>query len=134
MRSKSVGGVLQAILEVRDGNNENNFRGTASSVTTQDGITRIKIKDTNCNDVFKLNIPESQGRITIGNVEYEYDSFEVRVGDDGQYEYEFALKGTLSEPQKENLQYACDNSKSAKIGESVAYKGIPYYMSRLNEF
>lgn len=134
MRSKSVGGVLQAILEVRDGNNENNFRGTASSVTTQDGITRIKIKDTNCNDVFKLNIPESQGRITIGNVDYEYDSFEVRVGDDGQYEYEFALKGTLSEPQKENLQYACDNSKSAKIGESVAYKGIPYYMSRLNEF
>lgn len=134
MRSKGIGGVLQAILEFRDGNNEDNFKGTAASVTTEAGITKVKVTETSCNDVFKLNIPETQGRITIGNVDYEYDSFEVKVGADGNYEYEFSLKGTLSQPQKDTLQYACDNGKTVKIGEAVAYKGIPYYMARLNEF
>lgn len=134
MRSRILGGTLQALIEFRDGNNENNFRGTAGSVSTENGVTKFKVKDTNCNDILLLNIPESKGRITIANVDYEYDSFEVKVLDDGTYEYEFTLRGEMSEPQLKALQYAGDNSKKVLIGESISYKGIPYYMAKLNEF
>lgn len=134
MRSKILGGTLQALIEFRDGNNENNFRGTSGSVTTENGVTKFTVKDTNFNDILKLNIPESRGRITIANVDYEYDSFSVKVADDGTYEYEFSLKGDMSEPQLNALNYACDNSKKVLIGESISYKGVPYYMAKLNEF
>ena len=58
----------------------------------------------------------------------------MTILDDGSYEYEFTLKGILSEVQKESLQYSCDNEKVVKIGEPISYKGIPYYMAQLNEF
>lgn len=134
MRSVTLGGTLQALLEFRDGNNEDAFKGVAESVTTADNVTKIKVTDTNANDIFKLNIPEERGQITIGNVDYEYDSFDVRILDDGSYEYEFTLKGVLTEAQKESLAYSCDNGKTVKIGESISYKGVPYYMAQVNEF
>lgn len=134
MRSKSLGGELQALIEFRDGNNENNFRGTAGSVATEDGVTKVTVKNTNFNDLFVLSIPESKGRITIANVDYEYDSFSVNIAEDGTYEYEFALRGEKTQSQIESLQYACDHSKKVLIGESIAYKGVPYYMAKLNEF
>ena len=134
MRSKAIGGTLQALIEFRDGNNENHFNGTSGSVVTENGVTKFTVKGTNCNDIIKLNIPESKGRITIANVDYEYDSFSVKVADDGTYEYEFSLKGDMSQPQLDSLNYACDNSKKVLIGESISYKGVPYYMAKLNEF
>lgn len=134
MRSKSLGGELQALIEFRDGNNENNFRGTAGSVATEDGVTKVTVKNTNFNDLFVLSIPESKGRITIANVDYEYDSFSVNIAEDGTYEYEFTLRGEKTQSQIETLQYACDHSKSVLIGESISYKGVPYYMAKLNEF
>lgn len=134
MRSKSLGGELQALIEFRDGNNENNFRGTAGSVATEDGVTKVTVKNTNFNDLFVLSIPESKGRITIANTDYEYDSFSVNIAEDGTYEYEFALRGEKTQSQIESLQYACDHSKNVLIGESISYKGVPYYMAKLNEF
>ncbi|MDE6635068.1 MAG: flagellar hook-associated protein FlgK, partial [Lachnospiraceae bacterium] len=128
MRSKSLGGELQALIEFRDGNNENNFRGTAGSVATEDGVTKVTVKDTNFNDLFVLSIPESKGRITIANVDYEYDSFHVNIAEDGTYEYEFTLKGERTQSQIDSLQYACDHSKAVLIGESISSKGVPYYM------
>ncbi len=134
MRSTTLGGVLQSLIEVRDGNNLSNFEGSAASLNTEGEITKITVTDVNCNDLYTLNIPESQGRITIGNIDYEYDSFEVTINDDGTYTYEFALRGTFNESQIESLTFACDNAKSVKVGEKVDYKGIPYYMAQLNEF
>jgi len=133
-RSKTLGGSLQALLEVRDGNNEDNFKAVASAVNEVDGKTVISVTDASCNDLSLLNIPATNGRITIGNITYTYESFEVEVGSDGMYNYEFTLKGNHTESQIESLQYACDNQKPVNIGESIEYKGIPYYMAQLNEF
>jgi flagellar hook-associated protein 1 FlgK len=63
-----------------------------------------------------------------------YDSFDVTMGADGKYTYEFRLRGEYSAKQLESLQYACDQHKAADISESIKYKGIPYYMAKLNEF
>lgn len=133
MRSKTLGGTLQALIEVRDGNNKENFTGTAGSLVVNGGNVKISVTDANCNDIKKLNIPAYGGKITIGNISYEYESFNVNETD-GVYTYEFVLKGEYSDGQLDSLRYACDQNKPVNIGESIGYKGIPYYMSQLNEF
>lgn len=135
MRSTTLGGVLQALIEVRDGNNEKNFQAKAESVEkTAEGVTRVKLVESNVNQIRELNIPSTNGRITIGNVVYEYDSFSVKTGADGNYIYEFNLRGDFTDKQMDSLQYACSQHKPCNIAESVKYKGIPYYMAKLNEF
>jgi flagellar hook-associated protein 1 FlgK len=107
---------------VRDGNNNNNLRGT---VNAQAGDSHITMTDTNINNIETLNIPET-GVITIGNHQYTYLGFEVTTDPvSGKYAYTFELENPVS-VDADNVQ--------AAIGESVDYKGIPYYMEQLNEF
>lgn len=134
MRSKTLGGTLQALLEVRDGNNNNNFSGKAADVETVNNVTKIKVTNTNSNDLNTLNLPETNGKITISNTDYKYDSFDVTVNSDGTYTYEFTLKGNFSQVQLDSLSFACNNSKNVNVGEQLSYKGVPYYMAQLNEF
>ncbi len=122
MRSASLGGTLQALLEVRDGNNQFCLQGTADA---QAGDNYIVMMDTNINSVEKLNIPET-GTITIKNRSYEYTGFEVtQDADTGNYIYTFELEGEVT---------ADAIGEAAGVGESIDYKGIPYYMEQLNEF
>jgi len=120
--SPTLGGKLQALFEVRDGNNKENFIGTANGTK---GQKELVLTDTGVDSINKLNIAEADGVISIGANEYEYSSFEVTVEADGSYTYTFQLKREL---QKDVTDM------DAKIGNSVDYKGIPYYMSRLSEF
>ena len=92
MRSSTLGGSLQALLDFRDGNNEKNFTGTATSMVVDNGVTKVTLTDPSCTDLMSLNLPSTNGKIMIGNVEYAYDSFEVTIQADGTYSYEFALK------------------------------------------
>ncbi len=121
--SSSLSGTLKALFEVRDGNNKENLQGYAEASKT--GAATITVKKTNINDVKDLNIPR-EGKITIGNGEYSYSSFEVTVGPDGNYEYTFQL----DEPTRRD--YPADTR--VKIGTTMDYKGIPYYHAQLNEF
>ena len=121
-RSATLGGALKALLEVRDGNNQFNLRG---SVSAQAGDSHIIMTDTNINDIEKLSIPET-GVLTVGNREYVYTGFEVtKDSDSGNFIYTFELKDSV-------VVDVTDQPSS--IGESINYKGIPYYMSQLNEF
>ncbi|WP_313131367.1 flagellar hook-associated protein FlgK [Anaerocolumna sp.] len=120
-KSASLGGYLQSLFEVRDGNNQGNLQGKANGTM---GGTTVTLSGTNINYVEKLNIPE-EGVITIGNHEYKYSSFDFTVDADGKYVYTFNLDSPLA---------ANANNENAHIGESIDYKGIPYYMSQLNEF
>lgn len=141
-----LGGKLQALFEVRDGNNQMNFTGTggnAAAGATSIEVTAGSASRENFNDLIKLNIPQSNGRITVGSEEYTYESFEVEITekkDDAgnvlkdeagniiyDYKYTFQLK------DGEKLRTSADG-KTVSIGESLDYKGIPYYMARLNEF
>lgn len=120
--SATLGGALQALFEVRDGNNQLNLRGNVNAVA---GDSIVKMSGTNINDVSKLNIPE-EGKLTIGHHEYVYHGFEVNIDPDtGEYTYSFQLQDAL-------VADAFDTP--AAVGESIDYKGIPYYMDQMNEF
>lgn len=122
VRSNTLGGSLQALFEVRDGNNQTNFSG---KVDAQAGDDYLKVTDTNVNSEVKLNIPET-GTITVGNREYSYTGFQVtKDTDSGDFTYTFAL----AEPVAVDVL-----EETASIGESIDFKGIPYYMNQLNEF
>lgn len=122
LASSTLGGTLKALYEMRDGNNLSNLRGTTSVGI---GDTTIVITDTNINDIEKLNIPK-EGVITIGNQKYSYSEFEVtKDAITNQYRYTFELVDPVAS-DAENM--------TASIGDSINYKGIPYYLNQLNEF
>ena len=120
-----VGGRMQALYEMRDGNSEEYFHGSGVGMTGEKSIT---VKDTSINDVNKLHIAE-EGVITINNREYTYNGFEAKkmVDIDGNesLEYTFALNEELNRDHVES---------EVRIGESISFKGIVYYMQQLDEF
>lgn len=121
--SSSLGGVLSALFEVRDGNNNEAFKGKADTAV---GDTTLTVTSTNVNDAAKLNIPPS-GVIEVGHREYNYVGFTVTRADDGSFVYEFELE--------EGQSVSRDSTEAdVIIGRDVNYKGIPYYMAQLNEF
>ena len=141
IRNKNLGGTLHGLLEIRDGNNAENFKAdlVVSSVTT--GGKTIKMSaDTSsvesASSLAKLNIPSTKGVITVGGVELEYESFEVTIDSNGEYSYEFTLKEAVTASDKARIdKFAADagGNLKAQIGDSVEFRGIPYYMSQLNE-
>lgn len=129
--SPTLGGTLKALIEVRDGNNNEILSGTGvTGVTTPAGAnligsTKLVINNASVNDINKLNISGS-GVITVKNREYEYTGFTaVKDPATGNFTYTFDLSTPLT---------ATAEGEQVRIGDSINYKGIPYYMSKLNEF
>lgn len=118
--SATLGGTLKALYEIRDGNNNKNFTGLGS---VSEGSTIAVVEHTNVNDEADLNIPR-EGIVTIGNRDYEYDGFQVSRNN-GNFIYIFNLK----EPAA-----VTSLNTEARIGRSIDYKGIPYYMEQMNKF
>lgn len=122
-KGNAIGGKLQALLDIRDGNNGTNFTGKVSEQAA-DGKS-IKITGANITSEINLNIPV-EGKIKIGNFEYEYTSFRMdKDPTTGEVSYTFNLKEELKESVVD---------QKIQVGEAVNYKGIPYYMNKLNEF
>ena len=118
----AASGNLQALLDIRDGNNNEGFTG---KVSANAGDTTITVTSTNINEVEKVTMA-SAGIITIGSKEYAYDGFAVSLDEDtGEYVYEFSLKNELTTNVTDT---------DVRIGKNVDYKGIPYYMSQMNQF
>lgn len=126
LSNANLKGELAALFQVRDGNNAENLGGGVTT-STVNGKTTLTLTKTNCDDITKLNIP-AEGNITIAGKDYKYTGFTVNVLADGSYEYNFNLDKPLANDIKDT-----DNIRG-EIGESVNYKGIPYYMAKLNEF
>lgn len=125
-RSTTLSGKLRALFDVRDGNNKLNFNGTT---TATKGATTIEITGANITDFNLLNIPDANGKIKIGPKEYTYESFKATktfdTNGNATVKYTFKLTEALTEDA---------TKESVKIGDSIEYKGIPYYMAQLNEF
>lgn len=128
--SISLGGKLQALFEVRDGNNGENFTGMVAEGSGTEGEESIVITSASCNDINKLNIPEQDGIIKIGTKLYYYDSFHVEITEEG---YQYTFEGLKDEKGNYGLTLNADG-KTVSIGKHIEYKGIPYYQARLNEF
>lgn len=122
-----LGGELAALIDMRDGNNNAGLLGVA---TIQKGDTSITIKNSNINSVETMNYPP-EGKVRVGNQEYEYTSFDIKIekNEDGSdnFIHTFNLK--------EGLEVVSDLEEvRAGIGEQLSFKGIPYYMDKLNHF
>lgn len=126
LSNANLKGELSALFAVRDGNNAENLGGKVTTTTTG-GVTTLTMTKTNCDDITKLNIP-TEGNVTIAGKDYKYKGFTVDVQADGTYQYNFKLDEPLATDIKDT-----DNVRD-EIGETVNYKGIPYYMGKLNEF
>ena len=123
-RSKALGGKLQALFEMRDGNNNETFEGKATGTAGSKTLTVTDVNDLG-NSLLKLDIPASDGVITLGNTTYNYKSFTATVDADGNYTYTFTLENALGRDIRDEDMH---------ISDAVDYRGVPYYMSQLNEF
>lgn len=133
--SSSLGGKLQALFEVRDGNNTTTLSGKAAAIEDgKDGNPIVTMTGANINDVQLLNIPAEDGEITIGSTTYTYKEFEVEVSENGEFTYKFTLKNNMTTKQATALTAAVGRGVNMIVGDSINYKGIPYYMAQLNEF
>ena len=124
MNSKLIGGELQGLLAMRDGNNAQYFSGKTTVVDESSVPTKVTVEVTNKNlmDMDKCFIPET-GSIHIGAKDYKYDGWEY----DGYNTYTFTM-------DEESLKSVPDNNATITIGYSNDYQGIPYYLQQMNEF
>ena len=135
----TLGGELRGLIELRDGNNGENFTGEVQSLDemTIDGETYNTVTVSIGCDLFKdfncCTLPETGGVINLGSEEYYFDSFLANFDENGQVEsYTFVISKDLSKNHKQPT----DNrlGKTAQVGPNLAYQGIPYYQQQLNEW
>jgi flagellar hook-associated protein 1 FlgK len=138
----SMGGELKGLFQMRDGNNREGFQGTIAGIgeTTNaagnhvDTIT-VEVSADYLQNLNKCNLSDAGGRISLGNQEYYYDSwqFQASYDDNGKevYRYVFTLSdSSLNEQRVTNNRLGMP----ANVGEDVNYQGIPYYMKQMNEW
>ena len=124
--SEYSAGTLKGLLDIRDGNNAENFSGritgvTANTITVTENLT--------ITEVGAMTMPP-KGVVTIEGADFIYSSFEFMTDADGNITgYTFHLEEGLTSDQQVKL-----SGKKAQIGEAIDAKGIPYYMAQMNEF
>ena len=113
IENPNLSGELKGYLDVRDGNNKDNFSATIDSGAGSDTITLSGLN--------RHDIPTA-GQITVNGIDLDYTSYTYND-----------VTGEMTM----NLDPATPCPASAtvcKMGEPIAFKGIPYYMQQLNEF
>lgn len=140
--NSSMGGNLQGLIQMRDGNNGEGFTGEVTGTGTAvgaDGKTRdtvtVKVGKAYLQDLNKSNLSDQGGVINLGNQEFYYDSWEYTCtyDDNGNPTYSYTF--TLSDSTKNDSRLTNDRiGKTASVGESINYQGVPYYMSQMNEW
>lgn len=128
--SSSMSGTLKGLIEIRDGNNEENFRGTVTATTTSAANgTKITVTNPSINNINAISMAE-EGVLTISNIDYNYKDFTFETDADGNIvSYTFTLEDTLTEAEVAKM-----NGRQASVGTSIDTMGIPYYMAQMNEF
>ena len=141
MYNAAMSGELAGLIQMRDGNNSEYFTGEIIStgvVNTADGVrdtVTVQVDLHYLQDLNRCNLSDQGGIINLGNQEFYYDSwtYECSYNDAGEEVYTYTF--TLSGSDKNDTRLTNDREgKTAKIGASVAYQGIPYYMSQMNEW
>lgn len=138
----SMGGDLAGLIQMRDGNNGENFTGeiTATGTTTDaDGKTHdtvtVKVTKAYLQDLNKCNLSDQGGVIDLGNQGFYYDSWEYTCEYDANGNPTYTYTFTLSDSEKNPRGITNDRvGKKAEIGTDLSYQGIPYYMNQMNEW
>lgn len=136
--SNNVTGLMKGLLEARDGNNNNPFSGTITGMSTNTAAgSTATIELAAGIDVDKLNLP-MQGTITLNCKDYYYEGFEAVYDADGKLNG-FTFKNITIQDESgrrvpASFNVGTDMGKEGILGEGIDCKGIPYYMTQLNEF
>ncbi len=141
--NEQMGGSLQGLIAIRDGNNGENFRGTVTATGTVEddkGVVRdtvtVQVSEDYLKDLNKSNMSDQGGVINLGNQLFYYDSWSYTCtypadGSKPVYSYTFVL----SDSNKNDSRITTDRiGKAASIGKDLDYQGIPYYMNQMNEW
>ncbi len=124
----SMGGELRGLIEMRDGNNGEYFKGTATKVTYYGALSSVTIKttDPHLQNITKCNLSDTGGIINIGDQLYQYKSWTYN----GNGEYTFIVDN-----KKSDLPLTAEKTwQDASTGGEMNYQGIPYYMKQMNEW
>ncbi len=127
-----LGGELYGLVQLRDGNNGENFKGTITAVDGTANTVTISVTNGYLMDLNKSNLSDQGGIINLGNHLYYYDSWQYDRAADGSVTYTFQLSGEEKNGTKkigEDRIY-----KEATIGKGLAFQGVPYYMNQMNEW
>ena len=124
----SMGGELRGLIEMRDGNNGEYFKGSVSSVSYYKSFSMATIKTTedHLRNMTKCNLSDTGGVINIGNQLFYYTSWEYN----GNGEYTF----TIDNQKRDQPLTSAKTWTEATIGGEVNYQGVPYYMKQMNEW
>lgn len=124
----SLGGQLKGLIEVRDGNNGENFSAKGAFVDTTTNSVTVTIDPSNPNYDFLTDMNKvtmnMEGTIVVGNVEVKYEEW---VYDHDKKQYTF-----LAKPGSPDLTPL--KGKDCYIGVNIDYQGIPYYQAQMNEW
>ena len=126
-------GKLSGLFDIRDGNNAEAFEGEITGVSDQPPTVTVELdKSIHVNN---LTVPP-QGIITLNGRDYMYDGWTAEYDEDG-YVNNFTFQNMTMYDDK-NVEITAIfpqglTGHSARIGDNIVTKGIPYYMARLNE-
>lgn len=129
-KGASANGSLKALFMIRDGNNNENMKGTVSDADLS-SIT-IKIPDTKVNELSLAN----KGRIMVNNKFYYYDGWTAKVGENGVNSVTFKLapESQMADQAEADRVKGDGQSNYLTTGSSMDAMGIPYYQNQINEF
>ena len=135
-----LGGELQGLVEMRDGNNGENFNGIVSAVgnagvdpETQHTLKEVTIEvdDAYLLDLNKCTLSDNGGKITIANTVYYFTDWTYKYDkESGKTSYTFTIDETKSGVEVN----ASRIGKEAAVGKSIQYQGVPYYQEQMNEW
>lgn len=137
MSSTLIGGQLQGLIAMRDGNNGEQFNGVVSSIernrTTGKNEVTVEVTADYLKDLNKCTLSDDGGVMQIGNQEFYYDTFKVIYdtnGDISQYVFEISddLAKNSYQPNSSRI------GKDVTVGAKIDYQGVPYYQEQINEW
>ncbi|MDE5893522.1 MAG: flagellar hook-associated protein FlgK [Acetatifactor sp.] len=135
--SSVMGGNLQGLVQMRDGNNGEYFNGKVTEIgRTEDDkndTVTIQVSQRYLQDLNYGNLSDQGGIIDLGNKEFYYDSWTYSCSYDENGEAVYSYTFTLSDSAKNPQRLTNDRvGKSASVGTGLDYQGVPYYMSQMN--
>lgn len=142
----SLGGELKGLVQMRDGNNGENFRGEVTKI----GSKTVNVEDKDGNvvpktyktvdvvvsaeylkDINKCTLSDTGGKINLGNQIFYYNDWEFKYDENSDtYTYTFTIDESVNDANLTESR----RGKEATIGQSVDYQGVPYYMQQMNEW
>ncbi|MCR5249153.1 MAG: flagellar hook-associated protein FlgK [Lachnospiraceae bacterium] len=144
INSEHSGGKLAGLIQMRDGNNGENFAGRVKKVETDADDNRnvtVEVSADYLKDLNKLNLSMDGGIINIAsrNLYFTSWSYEYTEGSDTA-SFTFVLDDSRNQSLSGGLipveifSDADQTKTNASVGQAISYQGIPYYLSQMNEW